>query len=211
MPHAAAVRLATRVTRQTELGLITQRTKWAVAGVGILLGAMTSAARADGPATAPAPPATAPAATVDNPQYALWSTFRPGSSATMAGDLDAGAMGKVHLEVTQTLQSVAPDAITLSQATRLTLSGQPQPARPPAKQVIPAKQAAADMTPAGTADVQALGKTFSCRVYDVGRAGGGPKGTAYVASGVPGGVVKLVLVGPNGRSLTFVLSATDVK
>jgi hypothetical protein len=171
-----------------------------------VLGTLASAALAEGPATAPA-------ATVDNPQYGMWSTFKPGSSATMVGDIDAGAMGKVHLEVTQTLQSVTADAATLSQATRVTLAGQPQPARPPATQVVPAKQATEAMTQTGTADVQAMGRTFSCRVYEVGRSAGAgsPKGTAYVANGVPGGVVKLVLVGPNGKSLTFVLAATDVK
>ncbi len=167
-------------------------------------------ARAEGPSTAPA---TAPAATVANPQYDLWCKYKPGSTVTLAGDMEAGPMGKVHLAVTQTLASVTADAVTVSQTTQMSVMGHDRPAGPPGAQVIPARQAKAQMTATGAADVQAMGKTFPCTVYDMAKpAGGGPaSGTAYVNPDVPGGVVKLTLTGANGKALTFVLTAADAK
>ena len=188
----------------TEVAVSRHRSKAAVTRVGLLLPALAATARA-------AAPSTAPAATVDNPQYAMWAPFKPGSSATMVGDVDAGPQGKVHLEVTQTLRSVTPDVVTLAQVTRVTMGGQVQPVTRPLVQMIPAKQARAEMVRAGSADAQAMGRTFTCRVYHVGGGAAGPPGTAYAADGVPGGVVKLVVNAPDGTPITFVLSATDVK
>ena len=59
------------------------------------------------------------------------------------------------------------------------------------------------------ADVQAMGRTFTCKVYDTAQPG--VKVTAYLNDAIPGGVVKLVVTNSNGMALTFVLSTTDVK
>ena len=163
-----------------------------------------------GTATAAPPPATAPAK-VDNPQFSLWAYCKPGTSVTLAGDVDNGPQGKVHLEVTQTLASVNADGAVVSEATRYLTQGKTVngPAHP---QPVPARADAGTVRPAGTADVQAMGRTFACRVYDLAPpAPGGARATAYFSPDVPGGTVKLVLTGANGRSITFLITALDVK
>ena len=122
-------------------------------------------------------------------------------------------MGRLHLEVTQTLTAVTADAVKLTQVNQATVAGKAMPGGPPAVQTLPAKQATAGMRQTGTADVQAMGKAYPCTVYDVAKpAGGGAgQGTAYVNPDVPGGVVKLVLTAPSGKTVTFVLAGVDVK
>ena len=132
----------------------------------------------------------------------------------MVSDTDAGGMGRVHLQVTQTLKAVTPDAVTLAHANVVTVGGKPRPGGPVTTQTIAARVVATAMKPVGTADVQAMGRAFACRVYEAsqpGPAGRAAKGTAYMTDAVPGGVVKLVVDVGHGLSLTFVLTATDVK
>ncbi len=181
--------------------MITLRT---TAAVGILMA--TTLARADGPATAPS-------AQVDNPQYAAWARFKPGASVTLVSDTDAGGMGHVHLEVTQLLKAVTPDAVTLVHANKMTLNGKPQAGGPVTVQTIAARVATGAMRPIGTADVTAMGRAFTCHVYEatLPAPGGATHSTAYMNDGVPGGVVKLVTPIAKGVALTFVLGAMDAK
>ena len=175
----------------------------AMAAAGVLL--VAARAGADGPTTAPS--------MIDNPQYAAWARCRVGTSVTMVSDTDAGGMGHVHLEVTQVLKSVSADAVTLTHANQLTVAGKPQPGGPITSQTIAAKVAPEAMKPIGNADVSAMGRSFTCHVYEAAQAGGrgAPPVTAYMNDAVAGGVVKLVVPMGKGMALTFVLSATDFK
>ena len=175
----------------------------AMAGLVVLTATVT--ADADGPTTAPV--------LVDNPQYAAWARCRVGTSVTMVSDTDAGAAGQIHLEVTQVLKSVTADAVTLAHANKLTVGGKPQPGGPVTTQTIAAKVRPAEMKPIGNADVSAMGRSFTCHVYEAAQPGGrgAPPVTAYLNDGVAGGVVKLVVPMGKGMALTFVLTAADAK
>jgi hypothetical protein len=158
------------------------------------------------------------AAKVDNPQYGLWAKYKPGTSATLVADVDAGKKGKVRLELTRTLRSVTSGSLLVLGVTRASVNGVAQPAGRPVPQSIPAQVTAAEAHRTGTADVTAMGRTFACRVYEVTNppgvdAPGTPanKATAYLSDDVPGGVVKLVATVAGGKTITFTLTATDVK
>lgn len=169
--------------------------------------ATTAAARADGPAAT-----TAPADTVANPQYDQWAKYKPGTAVTLVADTDAGGLGRVHLEVTQTLRSITPEAATLSHANRQMIDGRLQPAGRVTTQTIAARQPASAMRDVGSADVQAMGRAFKCRVCEMSQPGpvGQTHVTAYLSDEVPGGVVKLVVRSGKGTAITFLINAISV-
>jgi hypothetical protein len=156
---------------------------------------------------------------VDSPRYAAWSKCKPGTSATLSADLTMGT-AKVHVEMTRTLVSVTPDAATVTVVTKASAMGHDNPPQSRTENV-PAKEDASTVTDAGKADVTAMGKTYSCHVYQTtasaagvtGGRGAAPTGTAkmYFSDDVPGGLVKLEATGPTGAVIDFVLTAVDVK
>jgi hypothetical protein len=174
------------------------------------------------------------ATAVPSPRYAAWAKCKPGTSATLSGDMDMGQMGKIHTEITRTLVSVTPDAATVTVLSKITMMGTERPGRT-RTETIPAKEPPRDMKQTGTVDVEAMGKSYKCKVYEAtgaaagqaspvaGRPGmGGPgapagynpadaKATAYISDDVPGGMVKLEVTGAAGKLVTFVLTAVDVK
>ncbi len=182
----------------------------ATTAVGIALGLVASGATAAPPATGPV---VDPSAMIDNPQYTAWAKCSVGTSVTLVGETEAGGLGRVHVEVTQTLTAIAPEAVTLSHANAVTVSGQPQPAGPVTTQTIGAKIASIAMKLVGTADVTAMGRTYPCHVYEAAQPGvrGATKSTVYMNDSVPGGVVKLVAAAGGGASVTFLLASVSVK
>ena len=178
--------------------------------------------RAQMPTTAPSgmnpttmAPTTGPAAggkMIDNPQYALWAKYKPGSSATLTGDIDS-QMGKIHVEMTQTLSSITADKATVSSAETVTVMGQSR-TMPAQTHDVDAKEAKEEATQTGTKDVTAMGKTFPCKVFEEtvkGGMGGGGKITAYVNADVPGGVVQMDVPAPGGKTGSLVMTAMDAK
>ncbi len=175
----------------------------------ILLAATAALARGDGPTTAPAAaPTTAPAAGGSLP-YQLWAKFKPGSSATLSGDVAVPGMGQAHMDLTVTLTAVTPDAVTLGLAQKITVGGQTQ-TMPARTQTIQAGQAV-QLHPAGTADVAALGKTFPCTIYETPMPGGRGSVKMYANPDVPGGTVQVEMPLPGGQSNKMVLTAMDAK
>src|SRR5450432_2745885 len=66
-----------------------------------LLGTIPFAARAD---------------QVNNPHYAVWSQFKPGSSRTWIGTMIAGPL-RVDVKMTSTLREVTPDHVAIDTQT----------------------------------------------------------------------------------------------
>ena len=191
----------------------------AAVAAAAVLAAVAGPARAQDPMTPPTTmPTTGPAAAgmmVDNPQYAMWSKFKAGSSSTLEGDVDS-PMGKAHLTVTQTLKAVTPEAVTLDVAMKATIMGQSQDL-PVNTQTIPAKEAKEDSKETGKEDVDAMGKTFHCTVHEQSTMGkgrpfpGGGTAKFYISDEVPGGLVKTVVPAKAGQTSTMTLKAMDAK
>ena len=162
---------------------------------------------------------------VANPQYAAWAKFKPGSSATLSCDMKVGPNAiDIHIEMTKTLVEVAADSLIVESSTKSKAMGH-ESNTPATKQTVKATAPAKDVKETGTADVMAAGKTYTCKVLELtgdaaaanaSRPGGRPaaanaKATIYVNHDVPGGVVKMELTAGDGKVMTFILTASEVK
>lgn len=162
---------------------------------------------------------------VPDPRYKVWAKYKVGSSSSYTGSMNGGTM-PMQMQMTMTLQELTDDHATLEVSTTMTVMGQPHTST--RTQQIPAHGPAMDVKVIGEEDVQAIGKTFKCKVIErasdvptasaAGHApGAGGTATAKVweSSDVPGGMVKLEVnhTSPNGQAggLSFVLSAVDIK
>jgi len=156
---------------------------------------------------------------VDNPQYQAWAKYKPGSTRTLAGELGKGS--GLSMEMTSTLKDVTPEHATLSTKTTVNMMGQSRQ-RPEVEQPVAARMQPRDISAAGEEDVEAAGKTYKCRVFDVrsessGRANAAPTSqpapsTAriWVSSDVPGGLVKMIVHTPGG-DMTLLLKSFEAK
>ena len=171
---------------------------------------------------------------IDSPRYQAWSKFKVGSSHTLSGQMNAGAM-QIQTEMTEKLVEVTDDHVTVETTTTTNVMGQNHTS-PPRQRTIPAKEDIKDAKQVGTEDVQAMGKTFSCKVWELtdigappagrpGPVGGNANGNERHASGkiwassdVPGGVVKMEFQGHSGPpgqgsdiTMTYLLKSYEVK
>src|SRR4051812_32423765 len=127
---------------------------------------------------------------VDDPRYKAWAKFAPGSTSTLAGQMTAQGM-QMQMEMKSTLADVKPEAVKVDQELTITVMGNVQ--QPPKRtQTINAKAPKADVVEKGEQDVEAMGKTFHCKVIEVKRMpmGGGPGmggGRGGPGRGGPGG------------------------
>ncbi len=174
---------------------------------------------------AAAPAMGAAPATMDNPSYATWAKHKPGTSIAMTADIAANGM-KLQMVSTTTLVSVTADAVTLSIASTVSVMGQTHPGNTVQK-TVPAKIPTQKVQQVGTADVAAAGKTYPCKILEVGAAsvdistpgrGGaganapaGSKAKIYANDDVPGGAVKMEIPMASGTTMTLLLTAMDVK
>ena len=159
----------------------------------------------------------------DNPNYLVWAKFKPGSSCTVAADIRDG-QDYILIETTRTLVSVTADQVVVQTVTRAKRNGHEDPAVP-INQTITAKTDKDEIRETGRKDVDAMGKTFACRVWDSTPAKADPsaghsstpapaeslKATIYVSDDVPGGVVRLEGQGPKGQSILFILTTFAAK
>jgi hypothetical protein len=169
---------------------------------------------------------------VDSPRYQAWAKFKVGSSHTLQGEADAGGM-TIHSEMTETLAEVTDDHVTVETTNTTNVMGRDH-TTPPRRRTIPAKEDIKDAKQVGTEDVQAMGKTFSCKVWEVteaptGAAPGQPGANAgdqrhgsakiWASPDVPGGVVKMEVKGHTGGpkeqgqdvTLTYLLKSYEAK
>ena len=160
----------------------------------------------------------------DNPNYQIWSKFKPGSSSTVTADIRDGD-DNMHVETTRTLVSVTDDEVLVKTVSKLRRKGK-ETTQQPVSQTIKAKTDKDEIKQTGDKDTEAMGKTFKCKIWD--SAGpkatekpkpgehkttdpGAIKATIYVSDEVPGGIVRLDGVGANGETVTFVLTKFEAK
>jgi hypothetical protein len=162
---------------------------------------------------------------VENPKYHAWSKFKAGSNETLAADVEAGPQ-KMHVEVTRTLVSITADEAVVESKTKIDIMGHSHES-PGRQETIKATSDKEEVTQTGEETIDAMGKTFKCKVYESkgktdapaapagpGAAAGnpdGPKGTVWASDDVPGGVVKIASTGRNGKAVTFILTGMESK
>ena len=178
--------------------------------IGVISIALVSVARADDQ-------------TIDNPAYKSWAKFNKGSSVLYSAE--TSAMGNTtNITTTQTLMDVTPDNVTLQVASSMVMGGNTmnmpvQTQNIPAKITKPADAPATQPVDASastsTEDVQAAGKTFSCKktMATMSQNGMTVTSTTWTCDDVPGGVVKMEANGSGTMTSTtkMVLSAMDLK
>jgi hypothetical protein len=166
---------------------------------------------------------------VDNPQYQAWSKFAVGSSQTLAGEMGGNDANtpKMTMESTRKLVEKTDDHVVLEVTATVSIMGQ-QHTAPARKVTVPAKAEQQDLKSIGSEDVQAAGKTFSCKVFEMSlkdvaaqRPGGGPRGggaatapqgkaKVWISDDVPGGLVKIQVDTPQG-TMTQTLKSYEAK
>lgn len=167
------------------------------------------------------PPCALAADQIDNPRYGAWARYKVGSSHTLAGVMNMGQF-QMKMEMKQTLTELADDKATVETVVTMNMMGQPR-TMPPRKEMVAAKINKTEAKELGEETVQAMGKSFKCKVLLVpNEAPAGPDGKTtkgeakiYVAPEVPGGMVKMTYdtTDPDGQKITmnYVLSAYEVK
>jgi hypothetical protein len=155
-----------------------------------------------------------------NLKYTAWAKYKPGSTETIAGDIDSPA-GKMHLEMVRTLISVTDDQVVVETKTKMDMGGQTRES-PAVKETIKATGDKDEIKQTGEESVDAMGKTFKCKVYEAAKTDSAPatpaapgpnmnKAKVWACEDVPGGVVKLEATGRGGKSITFTLTAMEAK
>lgn len=131
----------------------------------------------------------------DNPDYTAWAGFKVGSNRTLSGMVRAGPL-RIEVQTTYTLREVTADHVVVESRTT-TDFGQGQRVGKPVRETEDAKVEAQEVKDLGEENVQALGRTFKCEVYQMKddtvdgteRPWGG-KAKVWVCADVPGGVVR---------------------
>ena len=158
----------------------------------------------------------------DNPKYQAWAKFKPGSTNTLSTDIEMGP-NKIHLDITRKLVSVTDKEIVVETVSTATVMGHDH-AQPATTETIPAQTDKDEIKGTGEKEVEAMGKTFKCKVWE---AAGSPdskpaphaapgsdmtqKATVYTSDEVPGGLVKMETAGRAGAPIVFTLSAMESK
>jgi hypothetical protein len=131
---------------------------------------------------------------IDNPQYALWKSFKPGSWVKHKMVMDAGGR-VVETEATSTLVEVTPDKVVLEHKTVMNMAGRKME-MPANKMEVPSKIEKKEGQKAPSEkeeDVTVDGKTYKCKSMEweqTADKGQPMKGKGWVCTDVPGGVVK---------------------
>jgi hypothetical protein len=179
--------------------------RWALAGVVLSLVLVTSphAARAEEAAEQ-----------MDNPAFAAWSKFAIGSSETLTAELQGAnpQAAKMTMEMVRKLVEKADDHITIEVTSTINVAGQKKE-MPSRNQNVPAKMAKKDVKSSGTEEVEAAGKKYTCKVYDVkGFSAQNPDATVklWVNDDIPGGLVKMEAQSPRG-TMTSLLKSFETK
>jgi predicted outer membrane lipoprotein len=129
---------------------------------------------------------------VDNPQYGLWKGFKLGSWVKHKMVMDAGGR-IVETEVTATLVESTAEKVVLESKTVMNFGGQRMEMQPTKKDVLAKmKKEGQGAVSEKDEDVTIEGKTYKCRAmaWEHTEKGQTMKGTAFVCTDVPGGMVK---------------------
>ncbi len=149
---------------------------------------------------------------VDNPQYSAWAKYAVNSSQTLEGTMQAGSM-KITQTMVRKLTEKADDHLTVEMTVTMQMMGQ-EHATPPLKITVPAKTDPKSATSLANEKVEAAGKTFDCKVYEVKsdspKGGGDAKMKIWVSSDVPGGLVKMETTSTRG-TVDWLLRSFEAK
>jgi hypothetical protein len=146
---------------------------------------------------------------VDNPRYQAWAKFGVGSSETLQASISTGGM-QMTAETQFQLAEKADDQVTINITT--TVMGHQSAPRP---QVISSKMDGKEINQLPNEKVDAAGKTFDCKVFEVPDPNAQAQGTTmkvWVSDDVPGGCVKMEAVSPRSNTkVTYLLESYDAK
>jgi hypothetical protein len=161
--------------------------------------------------------AAANAEQVESPIYKAWASFKVGSNKTLGGTMSRGGFN-MQMEMKEALVEVTSDHVTVEVISSVDAMGNHHDS-PPRRQEYPAKiYKPKDWREIGKEDVQAMGRTFHCVVYEgisaaPGRGGqvNESNGKIWTAKEVPGGVVQMRVNSSGGADITFVLKDYQAK
>jgi hypothetical protein len=132
---------------------------------------------------------------VANPTFENWKKFAEGSNSTLSMTIEAVGQ-KMTSEAVSKLVKKEDDGVTIEVSSSMEIAGQKQTMPPQTQKVAPKVEKADAPTQVGesTEKVEAAGKTFDCKVYEVSKKqpnGQTVKAKMWVSDDVPGGVVKM--------------------
>ncbi len=140
---------------------------------------------------------------VDSPRYQAWANFKVGTIVILDGTMSNGPM-EAQTELKEKLVELTPDSATVELTSTMTVMGQ-QHISPTRKQQIAAKEEKQDITEAGEESIDAMGKTFKCKILELKNDTPGPGGGSagqlkiWVSPEVPGGAVKMSFDRPDPK------------
>jgi hypothetical protein len=160
---------------------------------------------------------------MDNPEYKAWASFKVGSSSTLTVK---GAGGGGYLRPSSGVPASQSTLVEIDSDKVMILLGSPSATNKP--RPVLATMNAGIMKQVGEESVDAMGKTFKCKVYETPKDtwnaadGSGQKSTQtkkWICDDVPGGLVKMEIYrtdpAPDGQQYhnteTHLLSAYEVK
>jgi hypothetical protein len=147
-------------------------------------------------------PAAFAAEQIDNPMYAQWKKYKPGTWVTTKTVADFGG-NKSETETTTKLIEITPEKAVIEMTSVMSFGGQKLPPQPGTKMDVPAKVNKPDAAATGdqpkpdvkesSEDVTVSGKTLKCKVTETTTKGPAGEMTAKVwqSDEVPGSVVKM--------------------
>jgi hypothetical protein len=146
-----------------------------------------------------------PERTIANPQYSTWAKHKLGTSIVLQATTTTGG-ASVNSQIVQTLAELTRDHLVIEVQTKIDgLSDAGVAAAPTQRITIKSHVAKSEIdklalpdgtngqiTPAGSENVSAAGKSYRCKVFDFSatQAGLNFKGKLWRSDEVPGGVVK---------------------
>jgi hypothetical protein len=156
-----------------------------------------------------------------NPKYAAWSRFKPGSYSTVEADIEVRGK-RHHITTTRRLISIDGDKAVVETKSTESEMGHDRSAAPWQATIL-AKGDSEKFKQTGEKEIEAMGKTFKCKVYETRGSPdakpnkgvtGSPddvKATVYLCEDVPGGLVRLESPAGDGKELTFILTGMESK
>jgi hypothetical protein len=147
---------------------------------------------------------------IDNPRFTAWARFGVGSSETIDATVNNGGF-QMEIELQFTLADKADDHVDLNVTSSVVVMGQPHSNTH--QETVPAKIDSGNVQQLPNESVDAAGKTFDCKVYQIpDMRNQQAKAKIWASEQVPGGLVKMEATGPQGNAtVTYLLKSYEAK
>ncbi len=145
---------------------------------------------------------------VDNPLFQIWSKYNVGSSETFDTNINTGSM-QMQFEAQHVLAEKAADHVTVTITQTMQMMGQAHTTT--RSQTYQAKIDAGNAQQVGEEKVDAAGKTWDCKVWElksVEKQGDTVK--VWSNDQVPGGMIKMEATLPQG-TVQSLLKSYEIK